>query len=114
MHVHCLSNYLRCICLTAWTHRSNIGHYIGHTERRRTMSTVDYVNPTSLAAPLHLDYCRRCGGLMVPEVFPELGFHWSEVAAERCVQCGEIIDSVILKNRLRCPSNVETERGVQP
>ena len=58
--------------------------------------------------------CLRCGGLMVPEVFPELGFRWSEVAAERCVQCGETVDSVILKNRLRCPSSMESEQGVHP
>lgn len=78
------------------------------------MSTVDHGNQISLVAPLHLDYCRRCGGLMVPEVFPELGFRWSEVGAERCVQCGEIVDFVILKNRLRCPGKAETEQAVQP
>lgn len=57
--------------------------------------------------------CLICGGLMVPEVFPELGFRWSEIAAERCVQCGETVDAVILKNRLRCPSRSETEQAVQ-
>ncbi len=58
--------------------------------------------------------CLRCGGLMVPEVFPDLGFRWSEVAAKRCVQCGETVDSVILKNRLHCPTKAETKQGVQP
>ena len=77
------------------------------------MSILDRTNQLSQAAPLRQDGCRRCGGLMVPEVFPELGFHWSEVAAERCVLCGEIVDSVILKNRVRCPSRVETEQDVQ-
>jgi hypothetical protein len=74
------------------------------------MPAIDHTNQISLAAQLLLDHCRRCGGLMVPEVFPELGLRCSEAAAERCVQCGEIVDSVILKNRLRCPSKAETGR----
>ena len=78
------------------------------------MSTVDHVNQISLAAPFTPGLLPTVRGLMVSEVFPELGFHWSEVAAERCVQCGEIIDSVILKNRVRCPGKAETERAVQP
>ncbi|MDC8447431.1 MAG: hypothetical protein LV473_03640 [Nitrospira sp.] len=78
------------------------------------MSTVEHTNQMSFSVPSSKDDCRRCGGLMVPEVFPELDLRWSEVSAERCVQCGEIVDSVILKNRLCCPSKVETERGVQP
>lgn len=67
----------------------------------------------SLGAPPGRAGCQRCGGLMVPEVFPELNLPWSEVAAERCIQCGEVVDSVILKNRLRCPSKAETEIGLQ-
>lgn len=78
--------------------------------RRHDVSTPDPIY-TSLVA-LFPDRCRRCGGLMVPEVFPELDFRRSEVAAERCVQCGEIVDSVILKNRLRCSRKAETEQGV--
>ena len=38
--------------------------------------------------------CRRCGGLMVSD----LGF---DLVVQRCVQCGERIDSVILQNRQR-------------
>jgi hypothetical protein len=40
--------------------------------------------------------CDRCGGLMVTE--------WSsalESMASRCIQCGELIDSIILENRRR-------------
>ncbi len=36
--------------------------------------------------------CVRCGGLMVNE----LGFDFT---VQRCVQCGERVDSVILENR---------------
>jgi hypothetical protein len=74
------------------------------------MSTL-YNDKIPLAAPVAQNGCQRCCGLMVPEVFPDL--LWSEAAAVRCIQCGEIVDSVILKNRLRCPSRTETEQGIQ-
>ena len=38
-----------------------------------------------------LDRCPRCGGLMVHE--------WGADFGQRCVQCGELVDSVILENR---------------
>lgn len=41
------------------------------------------------------DRCPRCGGLMVAEWCQEL----SNYSAQRCVQCGELIDPVILENR---------------
>jgi uncharacterized protein with PIN domain len=45
------------------------------------------------------DRCPRCGGLMVAEWCEDL----SNYSAERCVQCGEVIDPVILENRrLEC------------
>jgi hypothetical protein len=41
------------------------------------------------------DRCPRCGGLMVAEWCEDL----SDYTAQRCVQCGEIVDPVILRNR---------------
>jgi rRNA maturation protein Nop10 len=41
------------------------------------------------------DRCPRCGGLMVVEWCQDL----SDYTAQRCVQCGELIDPVILENR---------------
>ena len=41
------------------------------------------------------DRCPRCGGLMVHE----WGADPMENAGQRCVQCGELVDSVILENR---------------
>ena len=45
--------------------------------------------------------CTRCGGLMVQDfcldVLGNIGE--SEFAAKRCVQCGEVVDPVILRNR---------------
>jgi len=44
------------------------------------------------------DRCPRCGGLMVAEWCEDL----SDYCAQRCVQCGEIVDPVILQNRRQC------------
>ena len=45
--------------------------------------------------------CARCGGLMVGEFCMDLanGTGELEFLASRCVQCGEVVDPVILKNR---------------
>jgi len=45
--------------------------------------------------------CARCGGFLVHHIC--MDFYNSgnelEIPARRCVQCGDIVDSVILKNR---------------
>ena len=41
------------------------------------------------------DRCPRCSGLMVAEWCEDL----SDYRAQRCLQCGEVIDPVILRNR---------------
>ncbi len=41
-----------------------------------------------------ITHCARCGGLMVREQLIDLPAH-------RCVQCGEVVDPVILQNRQR-------------
>jgi hypothetical protein len=41
------------------------------------------------------DRCPRCSGLMVAEWCEDL----SDYSAQRCVQCGELIDPVIMLNR---------------
>ena len=55
---------------------------------------------TSSDAP-HESTCTRCSGLMVTDFYMDLLFciGETECAAQRCVQCGEIIDPVILLNR---------------
>ena len=54
----------------------------------------------SSAAP-HQSTCTRCSGLMVTDFYMDLLFciGETEFAAQRCVQCGEIVDPVILRNR---------------
>ena len=64
--------------------------------------------------------CRRCGGLMVGEFCMDLpnGTGELEFLASRCVQCGDVVDPVILKNRrLRRPSSISqlpNARGQTP
>jgi hypothetical protein len=49
----------------------------------------------------HSIRCSRCGGLMIVEgsFDPIVGAAPIDVLVRRCVQCGEIVDSVILQNR---------------
>jgi hypothetical protein len=52
------------------------------------------------SAPLH-STCMRCGGFMVNEVSMDLMGSTGELdcVTRRCVQCGDIVDPVILRNR---------------
>lgn len=45
--------------------------------------------------------CSRCGGLMVSDFCVDLLNSTGELkcAAKRCVQCGEVVDAVIERNR---------------
>lgn len=60
--------------------------------------------PTTVTppSPPHANSCIRCGGIMVNEQCIDLagsegGYRFW---ASRCVQCGDLIDPVILRNRL--------------
>lgn len=46
--------------------------------------------------------CTRCGGLLVTERLDSVAdsIFEQQVSALRCVQCGEILDGVILRNRM--------------
>ena len=56
---------------------------------------------TISSAAQHESMCARCGRLMVTDFHMDLLFciGETEFAAQRCVQCGEIVDPVILRNR---------------
>ncbi len=46
--------------------------------------------------------CSRCGGLMTREAFTDLLDSMERVCdGWRCVNCGEIIDAVVMRNRTR-------------
>lgn len=55
--------------------------------------------------------CSRCGGLMVAEWCFDLLDDTGHLnfLAWRCIQCGDLVDPVILKNRrLRLPADLST------
>jgi len=56
---------------------------------------------TVSSAVQHESTCTRCGGLMVSDFCLDLLNSTGELecAAKRCVQCGEVVDPVILRNR---------------
>jgi hypothetical protein len=58
-------------------------------------------NYTASSAIQHESTCARCGGLMVNDSYMDLlnSFGESRFIAKRCVQCGEVIDPVIMQNR---------------
>lgn len=73
-----------------------------------SLEKLKEANARSLAQGITADRCPRCGGLMVAEPCQDLldGSSGSlDFGAWRCVQCGEIIDSVILQNRQRQPAS---------
>ncbi len=49
----------------------------------------------------HESTCARCCGFMVNDSYPDLlnNVGESKFSAKRCVQCGEVVDPVILRNR---------------
>ncbi|HKP01652.1 MAG TPA: hypothetical protein VJU02_08465 [Nitrospiraceae bacterium] len=56
---------------------------------------------TASSAVQYPSTCIRCGGLMVTDFSMDVLFciGETEFAAKRCVQCGEVVDPVILNNR---------------
>ena len=65
----------------------------------RTETAGHFSKPCSPA--FLVNSCPRCRGLMVGEFCMDLlnGNGELEFLASRCVQCGEVVDPVILKNR---------------
>lgn len=57
--------------------------------------------PRGVESPARSIRCSRCNGLMVVEEGFDslLGVSETTASLRRCVQCGEVIDPVILQNR---------------
>ena len=66
-----------------------------------SLSMVDRTRQTFEPGRCDSPCCNRCGGLLVEErcmdIGESMGGYW--FMAMRCVQCGDIIDEVILRNR---------------
>ena len=58
-------------------------------------------NHTVSPAVQHESTCTRCGGFMVNDSYLDLlnNVGESKFTAKCCVQCGEVVDPVILRNR---------------
>ena len=68
------------------------------TEKTR----AEQLGSHSVSSAVHYEsICTRCGGLMVSDFCMDLLNSTGELefAAKRCVQCGEVVDPVILRNR---------------
>lgn len=63
--------------------------------------TGEIQSQSALSASLLKSACMRCGGFMVNEVSMDLMNSTGELecVTTRCVQCGDILDLVILRNR---------------
>jgi hypothetical protein len=57
--------------------------------------------------------CRRCGGLLVSDFCMDLLNSTGELefATKRCVQCGDVVDPVILNHRI-AKQRAGSRRGV--
>ena len=65
------------------------------------MATSKNIHGRGLDANQHVHACHRCGGLMLREGLFDLFDDTGQMRrwARRCVQCGDIVDSLILKRR---------------
>ena len=64
-------------------------------ERRDTTSWKEGVSTVK---------CLRCGGLLVAKTSTDFWDDAGNLAVRRCVQCGGVVDQVILQNRQRRPT----------
>ena len=70
---------------------------------------------SALASALLQSTCVRCGGFMVKEVSTDLLNSTGELecVTTRCVQCGDILDPVILRNRFIHQESMAVQRAAQ-
>lgn len=57
--------------------------------------------------------CRRCRGLMVQDRFMDLGDDMGHIGflGWRCVNCGEVVDPVVLAHRIERPMSLRRGRA---
>lgn len=63
--------------------------------------TIKNSTPVKLESSASSDACTRCGGLLVSHWCMNVNYDAGgmEILTKRCLQCGEVIDPVILENR---------------
>ena len=64
--------------------------------------SATHTNVLAVGARRHPGQCTRCGGLMVADRYIDLLDDTGklEFTADRCIQCGEVVDQTILRNRM--------------
>ena len=62
---------------------------------------VEQMRSEQVSKIQHQSICGRCGGLLVSDFCMDLLSDSGELnfAPQRCVQCGDLVDPVILQNR---------------
>ncbi len=78
---------------------------------QETTSTVS----RKASAETQEDTCTRCGGFMVNHWCMNVNYDAGgmEILTKRCLQCGEVIDPVILENRLN-PKREALKKKTRP
>ena len=71
------------------------------TAFKEKIKSKQLANHVVSPAAHHESTCTRCGGFMVSDSYLDLLNNVGETKffAKRCVQCGEVVDPVILRNR---------------
>lgn len=104
---------------------SNLHIHKKHTTvGKRPVKTGNQNSEPVQAAHSHLDSarksekedtCTRCGGFMVSHWCMNVNYDAGgmEILTKRCLQCGEVIDPVILENRLN-PNREELKKKTRP
>lgn len=66
------------------------------------MATSKNIQSQVLVPAQDMHTCKRCGGLLIREGLFDLFDDTGQMRrwARRCVQCGDIVDSLILKHRM--------------
>lgn len=86
------------------------------TTRSQRQDRMSGLQRQPVSSPLQAQSpCTRCGGLMVAELWGDFPNSRCELECpgRRCVQCGDIVDAVILRNRLlnQHSSCIQTKGG---
>lgn len=101
-----------------------MGHHIiqkkAASQEKRTIKSAPTL-PKSSSTPVNYekiassDTCSRCGGFMVSHWCMNVNYDAGgmEILTQRCLQCGEVIDPVILENRLN-PEREAMKKKTRP
>ncbi len=80
------------------------------------ISLIEKTNPVPTEQGFHApESCSRCGGLMVTTDCLDVLSDSDEIncRVSRCIQCGDLVDPVILRNRLHPPSMTPRKKNLK-